>query len=189
MEHLGAVVRDLGRLAVMQLRDEPRVGHEARIGGQDARHVLPQHDAPGAERAREQRRRQVGAPAAERRHAAVRRLADEAGDDGDRAGRHERADAPPREARRGREVGCGTAVVAVGDDDLGGIDIGGAPARAGQRRGDDLRRHPLSARDEQVARAWGEVPEHADRDAELAVLARRARRSSPAAVAWRGRPG
>ena len=84
MQDLGAVVRDLGRLAVMELRDEPRVGDEARIGGQDARHVLPQHDALGAERAREQRRRQVGAAAAERRHAAVRGLADEARGNGDR---------------------------------------------------------------------------------------------------------
>ena len=45
VQHLGAVVRDFRRLAMVQLRDEPRVGHQPRIGGQDAGHVLPQHDA------------------------------------------------------------------------------------------------------------------------------------------------
>ena len=183
MEHLGAVVRHLGRLAVMQLRDEPCVGHQARIGREDARDVLPQHDAPGAERAREQRRRQVRPAAAERRHAAVRCLPDEAGDDGDRAGRHERADAPPGEPRRGREVGRGAAVMAVGDDDLGGIDIGRAPAPAGSapRR----RSAPTSAR---RARRAGRSP--AGRGARARRWRRRARgtrapraRSSSAAVA------
>ena len=86
MEHLGAVVRDLGRLTVMELRDEACVGHEPRIGSQDPRDVLPQHDAPRTERAREERRRQIGSAAAERRHASIRRLADEAGDDRERAG-------------------------------------------------------------------------------------------------------
>ena len=79
----------------------------------------------------EQRRRQVGAAAAERRHAAVRRLPDEAGDNGDRARAEERSDASPGQPRRGREVGCRAAVMAVGDDDLRGVDIGRAAARPG----------------------------------------------------------
>ena len=181
MEHLGAVVRHLGRLAVMHLWDEPCVGHQARIGREDARDVLPQHDAPGAERTREQCRRQVRPTAAERRHAAVRRLPDEAGGHGGRAGRNEWGDAPPGEPRRGREVGRGTAVMVIGDDDFGGIDIGGTPAPRGSAPRRRSAPTSLAARDEQVARARGEVPEHADRDAELAVLARRVldRRQQP----------
>ena len=44
MEDLRAVVRDFGGLAMMQLRNQPRIGDDAWIGGQDAGHVLPQHD-------------------------------------------------------------------------------------------------------------------------------------------------
>ena len=42
-----------------------------------------------------------------------------------------------------------------------------------ERRGQDRRRHALAARHEHVARARREVAEHADRAAQLAVLARR----------------
>ena len=51
VQDLGPEVRDLGRLAVVQLREKARVGDGSRIGGEDAGHVLPEHDARGAERA------------------------------------------------------------------------------------------------------------------------------------------
>ena len=161
MQHLGAVVRDLGRFAMVELRNQPRVGHEPRIGGEDAGHVLPEHDALGAERAREERRRQIRAAAAERRHAAVRRLADEAGHDGNRPCR-ERAAASGagRDAPWLGEVRRRAAVLPVGDDDLGRIDVGGRAAALGPAPPRGSRRHPLAARDEQVARARREVAEH-----------------------------
>ena len=37
VQHLRAVVRDLARLAMVQLRNQARVGHEPWVGGQDAR--------------------------------------------------------------------------------------------------------------------------------------------------------
>ena len=50
MQHLGAVVRELRRLAQVKLRDDARVGHHARIGGQQAGDILPQRHlrAPSA---------------------------------------------------------------------------------------------------------------------------------------------
>ena len=81
VQHLGAVMRDLRRLAVVQLRNEPGVGHEPGIGGEDAGHVLPEHDAPRAERWREQSRGQIRAAASERDDAAVGCRTDEAGHD------------------------------------------------------------------------------------------------------------
>ena len=93
----------------------------------------------------------------------------------------ERTHAAPREPCRGGDVGSGAAVMPVGRDDLRGIDVRCTPARPRECRGEDRRRHALPPGDEQVARAWGEVPEHANRDAQLAVLARRAvnRREQP----------
>ena len=49
VQDLGAEVGHLGRLAVVELRHEARVGHRLRIGGEDAGHVLPQHHALGPE--------------------------------------------------------------------------------------------------------------------------------------------
>ena len=72
MQHLGAVVRHFGGLAMMQLRDHARIGHQPRIRGHDAGHVFPQHHLRRAQRSRQQRRGEIGAAAAQRRHAAVR---------------------------------------------------------------------------------------------------------------------
>ena len=50
VQHLGAVIGQLGRLAQVELRDDARVGHHARIGGEQPGHVLPQRHprAPSA---------------------------------------------------------------------------------------------------------------------------------------------
>ena len=69
VQHLGAEVGQLGRLADVQLRDHARVGHDARIGGEQARDVLPERDLLGRQRASEQRGGQIGAAPPERRHA------------------------------------------------------------------------------------------------------------------------
>ena len=56
MQHLRAVVRDLGRLAMMQMRDQACIRHEPWIGGQDAGHIFPENDAANTEAPSEQRR-------------------------------------------------------------------------------------------------------------------------------------
>jgi hypothetical protein len=93
VEHLGAVVGQLGRLAGVELRDDPRVGHHPRIGGEQTRHVLPERDPLRAEGAAEQRGGEVGAPPAQRRELAFGRRADEAG--------HHRDDAPLEQRQQG----------------------------------------------------------------------------------------
>ena len=71
VQHLRAVIRQLRRLAQVQLRDDAGVGDDARVGGEQARDVLPQRHLARRQRAPEQRRRQVGAAAAQRRHRAL----------------------------------------------------------------------------------------------------------------------
>jgi hypothetical protein len=59
MKYLGAVMRDLGGLTMVEPRQEACIGHQSRIGGQDAGDILPQHDVPSAQRAAEQRGGQI----------------------------------------------------------------------------------------------------------------------------------
>ena len=42
VQHLGAVMRELRRFTMMQLRNQPRIGHESGVGGENTRHVLPE---------------------------------------------------------------------------------------------------------------------------------------------------
>ena len=79
VQHLCAEVGRLRRLAPVQVGDDARLGDVARVGGEDARHVLPQDDLDRGQRAGEERRGQVGAAAAERGHRAVGRGAEEPG--------------------------------------------------------------------------------------------------------------
>jgi hypothetical protein len=71
MQHLGTGGGDFLRLGVVQAREQARVGHLARIGGEHARHVGPDLHAARAQQATEQRRRRVRAATAEHRGAAV----------------------------------------------------------------------------------------------------------------------
>ena len=82
MQHLCAVICQLSRLPGMQLGNHARIVHDARIGRQQARYVFPEGYAGGAQRARQQRRRKVRSPAAERGDVPVRCLADESGHHG-----------------------------------------------------------------------------------------------------------
>ena len=77
----------------------------------------------GAERAGEQGGGEVGAAAAERRHLAVGRGADEAGDDRDDAAGEQRREGALGAAVGAREVGRGLAERAVGVDEVEGIHI------------------------------------------------------------------
>ena len=172
MQHLGAVVRDLRGLAMMELRDQASVGDKTRIGRQNAWHVLPEHGGRGAEGTREKRRRQVRAATSEGRHAAVRRLSDEAGNDRRLASGEERLERPSCAACRALEVRGGAAVMAVGFDDIAGVDERRLATGFGHGRGEDRGRHALAARDEHVARARFEMTEHANRDRQFLVFTR-----------------
>ena len=169
VQHLGAVVGQLRRLAQVQLRDDARVGDHARIGGQQARDVFPQRHLARAQRPPQQRRGQVGAAASQRRHrallqrAAPRRLrsgaADEPGNDRNLAGRDQRLQPLARRQVGQRQVGRRAAERAFGEHDLGRVDVDGRRSRRGQRRREHLRRQPLAAADDEVARARGQLLE------------------------------
>ena len=111
-------------------------------------------------------------PRPERRHAPVRRTTDEAGHDGGGAGGDQRTHELSREPRRRGKVRGGAAVMAIGNDNVDRVDVLRPPADAAECRGENLRRHALAARDEQVARSRRQVTEHADGDAQFPVLAR-----------------
>ena len=85
----------------------------------------------------------------------------------------ERREPPPRAARRLGKVRRGSAVMAVGRDDVRPVHVDRPPPAGGEDGGEDGGRHPLAAGDEHVAGARRQVPEHADRAAQIAVFARR----------------
>ena len=109
MQHLGAVVRQLGGFAHVELRHHPGVGHDPRIGGQQPRHVLPQRDALGSQRPTQQGRGEIGATPSESGDLAARRRADESRDDGDDSLGEQRLEGAldrPVGRLRGRERRC-----------------------------------------------------------------------------------
>jgi hypothetical protein len=171
VQHLGTEVGHLGSLAVVELGQQARVGHGARIGGQDAGDVLPQHDARGAERAGEQCRGEIGAAAAERRDGAVGPRADEARHDGRDSTAKQRQQQRPRLAPRGGEVGRCAAVAAVRRHELRRVDAHRAPAGGVERRGDYGARGPLAPRHQRVARPRRQVRERRHGVGDLLVLA------------------
>ena len=157
MQHLRAIVRELRRLARVQLRDHARVRHEPRIAREQPRHILPQRHRARVERTREQRRREIGAAAAERRHGAVGGHAEEAGDDRDLAAREQRTNHGARRAIGSREIRRRAAERIVGVDDARRIDVAPLHPLGAQRRGDERRAQPLAARDDDVRGARREL--------------------------------
>ena len=85
MQHLRAARRHLDRVLVAELRPEPRVGHDVRIGRQHAVDVGADLAHRRIQRRGHRRAGDVAAAAAERRHLVVRGDALEAGDDDDLA--------------------------------------------------------------------------------------------------------
>ena len=123
MEDLRSVMRDLRRLAMVQLRDQARVRHQVRIRGENPADVLPEHDLPRAKGAGQKSRRQIGSPASERRRASVGSLPDEAGNDGRRARGEERPQRTPGASSGLGKVRRGAAVLCVGRHDAAGIHV------------------------------------------------------------------
>ena len=105
LQHARARRRHLEHLLERDDRQLARVGHDARVGAEDARHVGVDLAHLGADRGGERDRGRVRAAAAERRHVAVRRDALEAGDEHDRV-LLERAPRCGRRARRGCAPSC-----------------------------------------------------------------------------------
>ena len=79
MQDLGAKVRHLGGFAPVELGNHPRVRHHARIRGEDAGHVFPQHHAARPQAAADERCGQIRSAAAHGGHAAIGCRADETG--------------------------------------------------------------------------------------------------------------
>jgi hypothetical protein len=73
--------------------------------------------------------------------------------------------------RRGK-IWRGAPVVAIGDDELRGIDVDRSTSGPGYGRGEDGRGYTLAARDEKVQGPRFEVTEDGDRTAEVAVFTR-----------------
>ena len=170
VEHLRAVVRHFGGFLVVQLGNEARVRNHSRIGGEDAGNVFPQHHAAGAEHSREQRGGEVRAAAAEGGDAVIRRAADEAGHDGNHALLEQRLEDAIGQQRRVPALRGGAAMGIVGTDDVEGIDEQRRAACAGNRRRDDRGGELLASRDQGVARPRRQVPQDAERFAQVPVL-------------------
>jgi hypothetical protein len=191
MEHFGAVVGELRGFPRVQLGNHPRVRHDARIGGQEAGHVLPQGDPTRAQRPGQQRRREIGAAATQRREVALERGAQEAGHDRYDAARQQRRQHPSRRSIGARVVRRGMAEVPVGAHDLGGIHVLRPYPGGAERRGHEPRAEPLAARDDEIAgprRELAEESETPDQRLQLRELRGDVREKRPAPTA-RGHDG
>jgi len=149
----------LRRLADVQLRDDARVRHDPGVRGQDSRDVLPEKDSPRRKRAREERRRQVGSAASERRDTPVRSGAEKPGDDRDDAFSQKRLEDPADIAVGFREKRGRRAEAAVGGDQIERADPRGRLPRRRQARGEDPRGDFLSAREDRIERRRAQVLE------------------------------
>ena len=162
VQHLGAVVGQLRRLAHVQLRDHARVGHHARVGGEQTRHVLPQSHPAGIQRAAKQRGGQIRAAAAqgnERRRLPVLLVPSTQKTRHHRhhAARHERPQ-PIAHGRIGaREVGRGAAKRTVGVNHFQRIHDLCLHTLGAQHRTEDLRAQALATRHHQIAGARGQL--------------------------------
>ena len=172
VQHLGPVVRDLGCLSMMELRNEARVRHHSRIGRENAGDVFPQHHRACAKRSGEQGGREVRSATAERRQAAILGAADVAGHQRDGAGGQHGTDQPSRASASVIQLWRGAAVHIVRAYHVEGIHKSGAALEACDGRRQQQRRHPLPARHHGVLHPWVEVAQHRDGRAQVLVLAR-----------------
>jgi hypothetical protein len=165
-----AVVRDFAGLAMVQLRNQPGIGHQPRISGQDAGDVFPQHHPPGVQCPGKEGRGQIGAAPPHRRDAAIGGAADEAGDDDDGAGGELRAQQPAGAAGGFRLIGGRRSVVLVSGDHIECVDIQRPPAGTAEGRRENLRGHALAAGDQPIAGARRQIVEQAHGGAQIAIL-------------------
>ena len=175
VQHLGAVVGQLGGLSRVQLGNHPRLGHDAGVGGEEPGHVLPQRHPRCADRAGHQRGREIGAAPAEGGDLAVRGGADEAGHDGDDTARQQRQQHPLHCTVGAGVVGRGAAERAVGVDHLERLHVLRSGARRIERARHELCAQPLAAGDEIVGGAGRQLSEQAEATRERLQLVERLR--------------
>ncbi len=96
VQDLRAVVRQLRRLAVRDLRQGARLRYFRRIGGHNTVHIRPDPHLVGVERGSDNRCRIVGASASQRGDHAVSGRADESCDDRDLSTGDSRSERRPR---------------------------------------------------------------------------------------------
>jgi hypothetical protein len=157
----------------MQLRNDARVGDDARIGRQEARNVLPQVHRRRAEGAGEQRGGEVRAAPAKRHELGLLRRTDEARHHRHDALGQQRGEHGTRAPVGGGEVGRGVAERAVGGDDLERIHQPHLPAGIGEGARHQQRAQPLAAGGDVIAGARGELVHHAEPGQQGAQLAER----------------
>jgi hypothetical protein len=165
VKHLGPVVGQLRRLAHVELGDHPRVRHHPRIGGQEARDVLPERHPRGPQRPPEQGGRQVGPAPAQGGHrrrmrGVLAQAAQEPRHHRDDLLRQQRAEPAARLAVGPVQIGRRPAERAGGHHHLQCVDVLRREARGAQDGGEQPGREPLAARDHQVAGARGQLAQH-----------------------------
>ncbi len=116
-----AVVRELRRLAEVQTRDDERVGNYARVGSEEARHILPERYLVQAECSGESCGGEIGAAAAECDGRPIGRAPDETRHHRNRFRIEDREEQLARGACRGGEVGNRGTVAAIGVHEPGRI--------------------------------------------------------------------
>ena len=160
MQHLGAVVGQLGGLGVGDFVQHFGVGHQARVGAHDAIDVGPDPELGGVERGGQNRRRKIGAAASERGGASIGGGAVEAGDDGHDAALEQRQQAGARLHPRGLHQRRSVAEDGVGDDDLPGVHGFGGRAFGDQVLGDQNGGEAFADGDAFIHRARRALAEH-----------------------------
>ncbi len=153
VEHLGAEVGELGRLAERQVRDDARVAHHAGIGGEHAVDVGPDLDLGHAEARADDGRGVVRAAAPERRRHAVARGADVPADDRHEPGREVRRHLPLQGVAGLGGQWRGSRVLVVGDDRLARVDPRRIDAGGLKRARHDAAAEQLARRRDAVAGA------------------------------------
>ena len=159
MQHFGPVVRQLSGFPGVKLGNDPRVGHDAGVGGEQPGHVFPERHPLGTETSGEQRRGEVGAAAAQGGDLAVWGGADEARHHRhDTLGEH-RGEHPVDRAVGAGVVGRGLAERGVGVHQVERVHVLGSGAARLERGGYQPRAQALAPGDERVGRARGQLTE------------------------------
>jgi hypothetical protein len=170
VQDLGAEAGQLARFVEADALDALRALDDPRVGREHAVHVGPDLDGVRLQRGPEQRRRVVGAPAAERGRDPLSRRPDEAAGDGDAPLAEQRLEALARRLGDGVRLRLGAPEVVVGDHRAPRVDELRGDAAGPERRDDERRREQLALRGDGVERAGGEEAEHAQRLGEAGEL-------------------
>ena len=118
MQHLGAIIRELGDLTIANFRKGFCRGHQAWVGGHDAIHVCPDPDIVRRQDRADDPCRVVAASASEGGDHALGRRAHEAGCDDHQTLLQKRVQASACLFGCRLEIGVGILEVGIGDNEL-----------------------------------------------------------------------